>query len=258
MEALEKQLIPPDITTDMYDWNESDNEDYLNFLKGFMSSVEPTTVEANDDEEADPEYNVMEDEEDVHDQEELRMDRAVKVSKKELNELISELFDNYQLSSGDEFEDISSSVAPAKKQSVESSKLTTVPVRLSPTKPITPTPSWNMKEKEDSAEDEKSENIDTRTTVPLEPPIHIKSNELDHRPLTPPGNYLTPSQSQNIYMEPSQSPLFNEARYKTLQHQMQQHVQLLTQSYVLSAQVEQPLFVKVAHTSKSLLVSIKY
>ncbi|CAL8126049.1 unnamed protein product [Orchesella dallaii] len=103
LEDLERRLVPPDITEDMYDFVDTDNEDYLTFLKDFLF---PNKVnEMGDDEEGDPEYNVMEDDEDVHDKEELRRDRAVKVPKKELNELVAELIEEYHVSSGDDLED---------------------------------------------------------------------------------------------------------------------------------------------------------
>ncbi|CAH0391471.1 unnamed protein product [Bemisia tabaci] len=92
LEAIEQAFIPPDITTDMYDWA-CDNEDWKDFLQEFAKPLdsEPAIV---DDPEEDPEYNVLADEEEeVVDKEELRMDRAVKVSRKELNELMAELFD---------------------------------------------------------------------------------------------------------------------------------------------------------------------
>lgn len=103
LEDLEMQLIPPDITTDMFYWGISDNEDYLGFLKDFERPVAAGTNnnEGGDDEKADPDFNVMEDEE-VHDKEELRRDRAVKVTKKELNELFASLVDESLFSSGDE------------------------------------------------------------------------------------------------------------------------------------------------------------
>ncbi|PSN41136.1 hypothetical protein C0J52_05206, partial [Blattella germanica] len=101
LETIEKAFIPPDITTDMYD-SECDDEDWKDFLKNF---TEPLTNvnDTFDDDEADPEYNVLADEEEqTVDKEELRVDRAVKVSKKELNLLVAELFDYADMMSSDE------------------------------------------------------------------------------------------------------------------------------------------------------------
>jgi len=105
LETIEKAFVPPDITTDMYD-SECDDEDWKDFLKNF---TEPLTTDVNDtfdDDEADPEYNVLADEEkETVDKEELRVDRAVKVSRKELNLLVAELLDCTDLMSSDD-EDI--------------------------------------------------------------------------------------------------------------------------------------------------------
>nr|CAD7460912.1 unnamed protein product [Timema tahoe] len=96
LETIEQAFIPPDITTDMYDL-ECDDEDWNNFLKDFTKPLK-------DDEDADPEYNILADEEEVVDHEELRMDRAVKVSKKELNALFNELFEYTEMRSSDDEE----------------------------------------------------------------------------------------------------------------------------------------------------------
>lgn len=62
LEHLEQQLVPPDITTDMYDWDCEKDEDWDNFLKGLFQTV-PQEPNVDDDPEADPEYNILEDHE---------------------------------------------------------------------------------------------------------------------------------------------------------------------------------------------------
>lgn len=96
LEKIEESFVPPDITTDMYD-SECDDEDWKDFLKKFCKPLEDTEKQEDDD-EADPEYNVLADEEvttvdheELH--EELREDKAVKITKKELSDLVAELFD---------------------------------------------------------------------------------------------------------------------------------------------------------------------
>ncbi|KAK1120243.1 hypothetical protein K0M31_012607 [Melipona bicolor] len=77
----------------MYDLDCELDEDWDNFLKEF---TQPLTQEpiVEDDSEADPEYNILEDEEtEFLDKEELRADKAVKITRKELNNLIAELFE---------------------------------------------------------------------------------------------------------------------------------------------------------------------
>lgn len=62
LEQIEQAFIPPDITIDMYDLDCEKDEDWDNFLKEF---TQPLTQEpmVEDDSEADPEYNILEDEE---------------------------------------------------------------------------------------------------------------------------------------------------------------------------------------------------
>ncbi|XP_014251135.1 GON-4-like protein [Cimex lectularius] len=105
LEEIEQAFIPPDITADMYN-TDCDNQDWLNFLKEFSQPLEKSVSEnvEEDDVESDPEYTFLMDEEQeaATDKEELRRDRAVKVTKKELNELMSELFEYTQMFSSDE------------------------------------------------------------------------------------------------------------------------------------------------------------
>ncbi|XP_049959852.1 GON-4-like protein isoform X1 [Schistocerca serialis cubense] len=137
LEAIERAFIPPDITTDMYD-SECDDEDWKNFLKGFTEPLLPdmnNTVD--DDEDADPEYNILADveeaemEEEKEDKkEECRIDRAVKVSKKEVNALVKELFKMAGfLSSSDDEDDDSKKITnnqvqqPAKENETNSEQV---------------------------------------------------------------------------------------------------------------------------------------
>lgn len=96
LEVIEEAFIPPDITTDMYDMD-CDDDDWRDFLKKFTRPLDEVT-KATEEEDHDPEYNAEEVEE--VDREELRMDKGVKVTRKELNDLIAELFeftDNYEM-----------------------------------------------------------------------------------------------------------------------------------------------------------------
>jgi len=65
LEEIEQAFIPPDITADMTDdWDCELDEDWDNFLKEF---TQPLTQEPaiEDDPDADPEYNILEDETDL-------------------------------------------------------------------------------------------------------------------------------------------------------------------------------------------------
>ncbi|XP_015112073.1 GON-4-like protein isoform X2 [Diachasma alloeum] len=91
LEHIEQAFIPPDITTDMYDWDYDMDEEWNKFLTEFTQPLQPN---GEDDPEADPEYNILEDREsEMLDKEEIRDDKAVKVSRKELKDLVAELFE---------------------------------------------------------------------------------------------------------------------------------------------------------------------
>ena len=90
IEDIEQQFIPFDITPDMYDLP-LDNDDYSTFLKE-MYNEEMYNDEAYNEEE-DVEFVYCPDEADEHtkDPEEHRNDKATKVTKKEVAELMAEL-----------------------------------------------------------------------------------------------------------------------------------------------------------------------
>ncbi|XP_076102737.1 GON-4-like protein [Mytilus galloprovincialis] len=90
---LESNFVAPDITWDMYETS-CDDKDWMTFLTGLQKI--PENEDTNDDEN-DPEYNYLAEveEEDV-DMEDLRRDRAVQISRKEMNELMDELLEAYQ------------------------------------------------------------------------------------------------------------------------------------------------------------------
>ncbi|EZA48975.1 GON-4-like protein [Ooceraea biroi] len=94
LEEIEQAFIPPDITADMTeDWDFELDEDWDNFLKEFTRPLRQEPA-IEDDPEADPEYNILEDEEtDLLDKEELRTDKAVEVPRKEQFDLIAELLE---------------------------------------------------------------------------------------------------------------------------------------------------------------------
>jgi len=89
IEDIEQQFIPFDITPDMYD-PVRENDDYSEFLKDMFggSSAE---VEYNEEEDTEFVYCPDEADEQTADPEELRNDKATKVTKKEVAELMAEL-----------------------------------------------------------------------------------------------------------------------------------------------------------------------
>ncbi|POI34514.1 hypothetical protein CIB84_001734 [Bambusicola thoracicus] len=90
---LEAELRAPDITPDMYDPNTADDEEWKRWLGGLMNDDVENEDELDDDD--DPEYNFLEDL-DEPDTEDFRNDRAVRITKKEVNELMEELFETFQ------------------------------------------------------------------------------------------------------------------------------------------------------------------
>ncbi|KAK2830975.1 hypothetical protein Q5P01_018906 [Channa striata] len=88
---LEAELRAPDITPDMYDSSCAPKDrEWTDWLRGLMSSDVDNEEECDD--EDDPEYNFLADI-DEPDLEDYRDDKAVRITKKEVNELMEELFE---------------------------------------------------------------------------------------------------------------------------------------------------------------------
>ncbi|CAO1402788.1 unnamed protein product [Diamesa hyperborea] len=93
IETIENTFIPPDISEDMYEFDECIDNDWRVFLNEFMMPL----TNAEEDDDGDPEYIATDPL--PADKEELR---PVRVSKKELNQLISELLEDQITSEPDE------------------------------------------------------------------------------------------------------------------------------------------------------------
>ncbi|KAF7646551.1 hypothetical protein LDENG_00185790 [Lucifuga dentata] len=88
---LEAELRAPDITPDMYDSGSAhEDREWTDWLRGLMTSDVENEEECDD--EDDPEYNFLADI-DEPDLEDYRDDKAVRITKKEVNELMEELFE---------------------------------------------------------------------------------------------------------------------------------------------------------------------
>ncbi|CAO1412968.1 unnamed protein product [Diamesa serratosioi] len=85
IETIENTFIPPDISKDMYEFDDCIDNDWKVFLNEFMMPL----TNAEEDDDGDPEYIATDPL--PADKEELR---PVRVSKKELNQLISELLED--------------------------------------------------------------------------------------------------------------------------------------------------------------------
>ncbi|KAM6936030.1 GON-4-like protein [Lycodopsis pacificus] len=91
---LEAALLAPDITADMYGHSAAQREEDRHWTKWLQGLMAPDSEEEADDDD-DPEYNFLDDQ-DEPDLEDYRTDRAVQITKKEVNELLEELFDTLQ------------------------------------------------------------------------------------------------------------------------------------------------------------------
>uniref|UniRef100_A0A2K5ZTA3 Gon-4 like n=1 Tax=Mandrillus leucophaeus TaxID=9568 RepID=A0A2K5ZTA3_MANLE len=201
---LEAELQAPDITPDMYDPNTADDEDWKMWLGGLMNDDVGNEDEADDDD--DPEYNFLEDL-DEPDTEDFRTDRAVRITKKEVNELMEELFETFQDEMG--FSNMEDD-GPEEEERVAE-----------------PRPNFN-----------------TPQTLRFEEPLANLLNE-QHRTVKELFEQLkmkksSAKQLQEVEKVKPQSKkvhqtlILDPAQRKRLQQQMQQHVQLLTQIHLLA------------------------
>ncbi|XP_034534978.1 GON-4-like protein, partial [Notolabrus celidotus] len=75
----------------MYEQSPAQREEDRHWTRWLQSLMAPVNEEEADDED-DPEYNFLEDQ-DEPDLEDYRTDRAVQITKKEVNQLLDELFE---------------------------------------------------------------------------------------------------------------------------------------------------------------------
>uniref|UniRef100_A0A8B9J338 GON-4-like protein n=1 Tax=Amazona collaria TaxID=241587 RepID=A0A8B9J338_9PSIT len=209
---LEAELRAPDITPDMYDPNTADDEEWKRWLGGLMNDDVENEDEADDDD--DPEYNFLEDL-DEPDTEDFRNDRAVRITKKEVNELMEELFETVSDTLGIFQDEMGFS---------------------------------NMEDEGPEDEDNVTEsrpNFNTPQALRFEEPLANLLNE-QHRTVKEqleqlrmkkssikPPQEMEKAKPQNE--KPLQSLVLDSVQRKRLQQQMQQHVQLLTQIHLLAS-----------------------
>uniref|UniRef100_A0A672TIW9 GON-4-like protein n=1 Tax=Strigops habroptila TaxID=2489341 RepID=A0A672TIW9_STRHB len=227
---LEAELRAPDITPDMYDPNTADDEEWKRWLGGLMNDDVENEDEADDDD--DPEYNFLEDL-DEPDTEDFRNDRAVRITKKEVNELMEELFETVMLLRVcSQFQD---------------------EMGFS-----------NMEDEGPEDEDNVTEsrpNFNTPQALRFEEPLANLLNE-QHRTVKEqleqlrmkkssikPPQEMEKSKPQNE--KPLQSLVLDSGQRKRLQQQMQQHVQLLTQIHLLAS--SNPALSSEASTTRMFL-----
>nr|XP_056709685.1 GON-4-like protein [Euleptes europaea] len=199
---LEAELRAPDITPDMYDPNTADDEEWKSWLGGLMNDDVGNEDEADDDD--DPEYNFLEDL-DEPDTEDFRNDRAVRITKKEVNELMEELFETFQDEMG--FSNVEDEGLEDEDSAAEARPNFNTPQVLRFEEPLA-----NLLSEQHRTVKEQLEQLRVKKSASKPPP--------EAEALKPP------------HRKPLVLTLDARQRRK-LQHQMQQHVQLLTQIHLL-------------------------
>uniref|UniRef100_A0A8C8Z220 Uncharacterized protein n=1 Tax=Prolemur simus TaxID=1328070 RepID=A0A8C8Z220_PROSS len=201
---LEAELRAPDITPDMYDPSTADDEDWKMWLGGLMNDDVGNEDEADDDD--DPEYNFLEDL-DEPDTEDFRTDRAVRITKKEVNELMEELFETFQDEMG--FSNMEDDGPEEEERVAESRPNFNTPQALRFEEPLA-----NLL------------NEQHRTVKELFEQLKLKKSSAKQQQEV---EKVKP-QSEKV----QQTLILDAAQRKRLQQQMQQHVQLLTQIHLLA------------------------
>ncbi|KAM6974312.1 GON-4-like protein [Tautogolabrus adspersus] len=219
---LEAELRAPDITPDMYDSSSThEDREWTDWLRGLMTSDIDNEDECDD--EDDPEYNFLADT-DEPDQEDYRDDKAVRITKKEVNELMEELFETVSVQFDPEIkfthlkEDLTGQEVDEEEEEPQDDTLTV--------QTHTPEDQHNTGGGGDDQEDR-----------PITKPRTVKQ-QLDlirkRRHLGLPTH--TPCDTHTPCAEPYTLKLDTRQRSR-LQQQLQQHVQLLTQIHLLSSPV---------------------
>ncbi|XP_032701037.1 GON-4-like protein isoform X4 [Lontra canadensis] len=202
---LEAELRAPDITPDMYDPNTADDEDWKVWLGGLMNDDVGNEDEADDDD--DPEYNFLEDL-DEPDTEDFRTDRAVRITKKEVNELMEELFETFQDELG--LSNVEDDGPEEEERAADPRPSFNTPQALRFEEPLA-----NLLNEQHRTVKEQLEQLKLRKASGRQVPEVERAQ--------PPAEKVR----QTLTLDPAQRG--------RLQQQMQQHVQLLTQIHLLAS-----------------------
>ncbi|XP_054916964.1 GON-4-like protein isoform X3 [Poeciliopsis prolifica] len=229
LDRLEAELLPPDITADMYDQSPAQLEDrhWTEWLQGLLA---PGPEEEADDDD-DPEYNFLEDL-DEPDLEDYRTDRAVQITKKEVNELLEELFDTLQEEK---------LLAEEEEQEVPSVPKFNVPQVLRFEAPLA-----GMLTERRKTVRKQYEALQQRRAL-QDTTNHPRTTKgPSGSPLVVLGNLTGPALHTDPFFR------LDRTQKLQLQQQVQQHVQLLTQVHLLSRRVH--ALNHEAHLTKRYLV----
>ncbi|XP_064836357.1 GON-4-like protein isoform X2 [Oncorhynchus masou masou] len=236
MGQLEAELCAPDITPDMYGCDSApEDPEWTHWLQGIMTS-DMYNDEEGDDDDDDPEYNFLA-EIDEPDVEDYRNDRAVRITKKEVNQLMEELFETFQ----DEL--------TAQEQDGEGHE--------------------EEEEREEEAPALGTPTFNTPPDIPLEDPMpevtagryRTVKEQLDairrRRALLESQGLLVPRALITKPREPPPpfTPTLSHHQRLQLEQQVQQHVQLLTQVHMLTSPVA--ALQSEAATTKQFLMELQ-
>lgn len=210
---LEAELRAPDITPDMYEFGSApEDREWTHWLQGLMTSDMENEEEGDD--EDDPEYNFLA-EIDEPDVEDYRNDKAVRITKKEVNDLMEELFDAFQDDLGGQEEE---GHEEEEEKEEEESPLQESPGILE-----------NIQ-----YEDPLADILKQRYRTVREQLAAVRKRKAL---LKSKGVSVPPACPQRISSRITSLTL-NAAQKLQLQQQIQQHVQLLTQVNMLSSSVK--------------------
>ncbi|KAI7799091.1 putative GON-4-like protein [Triplophysa rosa] len=210
---LEAELRAPDITPDMYKSGSApEDREWSQWLQGLMTSEEN---EEEGDDEDDPEYNFLADT-DEPDDEDYRNDKAVRITKKEVNDLMEELFDAFQDESLGQDED---GHEEEEEKEEEENPAQEAPALLENIQCVEDPLADVLKQRYRTVREQlvalrKSKALLESKGVPVPPPCPQN-----------PSSTLTPM-------------ILSAAQKLQLQQHIQQHVQLLTQVNMLSSSVK--------------------
>ncbi|XP_041430573.1 GON-4-like protein isoform X2 [Xenopus laevis] len=214
---LEAKLKAPDITPDMYEQNTADDDEWKKWLISLMEDDVGNEDEGDDDD--DPEYNILEDL-DEPDTEDLRNDRAVRITKKEVSELMEELFETFQDEIGFSHVD---DEGPDEDSNQEAQPNFNTPQAIRFEEPLA-----NLLNEQHRTVKAQLEFLRLRKFLPKSQPQGTdESTPAPEEPKAPPPAKAAPV----MFLDVSQR--------RRLQQQMQQHIQLLSQMHLLTCQNQQ-------------------
>ncbi|KAF5898085.1 GON-4-like protein, partial [Clarias magur] len=224
---LEAELRAPDITPDMYEFGSApEDREWTYWLQGLMNSDVENEEEGDD--EDDPEYNFLADI-DEPDVEDYRNDKAVRITKKEVNDLMEELFETFQDELGGQDEEGHEEEEEKEDEDHLQQEIHSILERIQYDDPLADILNQRY-----------------RTVKEQLDAIRKRKALLESKGVPIPAK--RPSISASLYLSPIQK--------LRLQQHMQQHVQLLTQVNMLSRSVD--ALQTEAYTARQFLSELQF